>query len=161
MLRAFRGVHEILDKGNKEGWDDLVEAARRANLIFKTMLANTPPVSYPQIRLPIKGVRGAVGTVYHTHGVFYEGVGEETYVSQGTTLKGLYVDNEWGQTGANSSMYKYLDIFVGVADVRNAYEPDPIGLQRMQEVFIGKIDSSELGTNPIDSMQRAFDLFTR
>jgi len=31
----------------------------------------------------------------------------------------------------------------------------------MKNVFAGKMDSIELGVNPIDSMQRAFDLFTR
>jgi hypothetical protein len=30
----------------------------RANRVFRTMLTNTPPDSYPRIRLPIKGVRG-------------------------------------------------------------------------------------------------------
>ena len=54
MRRAFHGTERIL-KGDKGGWDDVVEAARRANRVFHTMLANTPPDSYPAIRLPIKG----------------------------------------------------------------------------------------------------------
>ena len=51
----------------------------QANRVFHTMLAGTPPATYPQIRLPIKGVRGACGSVYHKHGVFYEGVGADEY----------------------------------------------------------------------------------
>lgn len=47
-------------------------------------------------------------------GVFYEGVGSETYVKDGKTIHGVYVNNEWGQTGANSSMYKYFDILIGM-----------------------------------------------
>lgn len=93
--------------------------------------------------------------------MFYEGVGSDTYEKGGKVLQGVYVDNEWGQTGANSSMYKYFDILIGVADVRNAFNNDPIMIQKMQSVFTGKSDSIELGVNPIDSMQRAFDLFTR
>jgi hypothetical protein len=125
------------------------------------MLKNTPAHSYPSIRLPIKGVRGACGTVYHKHGVFYEGCGNETYVQAGKTLTGVFVDNEWGQTGANSSMYKYFDILIGVANVRQAFGTDPIMISKMQQVYEGSLDSGELGVNPIDSMQRAFDLFTR
>lgn len=165
MKRAFRGADLVLANADEasvlEGWDLIVEAARRSNLIFRTMLTNTPADSYPIIRLPIKGVRGACGSVYHQHGVFYEGCGQQTYDHKGEILEGCFVENEWGQTGANSSMYKFLDIFVGVANARSAYEPDPITLDKMQNVFSGKMDSGELGTNPIDSMQRAFDLFTR
>jgi hypothetical protein len=160
MIRAFEGVEEIL-AGNVKGWDKIVESARRSNKVFKTMLQNTPPLSYPLIRLPIKGVRGACGSVYQPHGVFYEGLGNETYVKDGKTLTGIYIDDEWGQTGANSSMYKYLDILIGVAHVRQAFGTDPIMIKKMANVFDGTIDSSELGSNPIDSMQRAFDLFTR
>jgi hypothetical protein len=77
--------------------------------------------------------------------VFYEGVGSETYVKEGKSLQGVYINNEWGQTGANSSMYKYFDILIGVADVRNAFGNDPIMIKKMQDVFAGKIDSIELG----------------
>ena len=160
MINAFKGVNKILE-GDITGWDAIVESARRANKIFKTMLSNTPPNSYPAIRLPIKGVRGACGSVYHKHGVFYEGVGADTYIKEGKKLSGVYIDNEWGQTGANSSMYKYFDILIGVSDVRNAFGNDPIMIKKMQNVFLGLSDSIELGVNPIDSMQRAFDLFTR
>lgn len=160
IKNAFKGVKQILD-GDVSGWEPIVESARRANKIFKTMLTNTPANSYPAIRLPIKGVRGACGSVYHRHGVFYEGVGLDTYSKDGRVLQGAYVDNEWGQTGANSSMYKYFDILIGVAGVRQAFGYDPIMIQKMQSVFTGRMDSSELGVNPIDSMQRAFDLFTR
>ena len=161
MKIAFRGGESILN-GDYTGWKDLVEAAKRANRVFHTMLHNTPPHSYPMIRLPIKGVRGATGSVYHPHGVFYEGAGSDYYVSgDGSPLKGVYVDDEWGQTGANSSMYKWFDMFCGVAQARHAYSVDPTSLTKMAAVFDGKIDSGELGDNPIDSMQRAFDLFTR
>ena len=160
MISAFKGVEQIL-QGDKEGWKAVVESARRANKVFKTMLQNTPAHSYPSIRLPIKGVRGACGTVYQKHGVFYEGVGNDTFVKAGKTLTGVFVDNEWGQTGANSSMYKYFDILIGVANVRQAFGTDPIMILKMQQVYEGSLDSGELGVNPIDSMQRAFDLFTR
>ena len=34
-------------------------------------------------------------------------------------------------------------------------------MSKMAAVFDGRLDSGELGENPIDSMQRSFDLFTR
>ena len=37
MRRAFKGVEQVLN-GDKKGWDLIVEAARRANKVFKTML---------------------------------------------------------------------------------------------------------------------------
>ena len=161
MKQAFAGGERIL-QGDPAGWDGVVEAARRANRVFHTMLQNTPPESYPVIRLPIKGVRGACGTVYHKHGVFYEGVGSDEFVLQdGTKISGAFVDKEWGQTGANSSMFKWFDLFCGVTQARQAYKADPIVLSKMAGVFDGRLDSGELGDNPIDSMQRAFDLFTR
>lgn len=40
MKRAFAGGEKIL-AGNTDGWKDVVEAARRANRIFQTMLRNT------------------------------------------------------------------------------------------------------------------------
>lgn len=58
-------------------------------------------------------------------------------------------------------MYKWFDLFCGVAKARHAYEVDAISLSKMSDVFDGKIDPGQLGDNPIDSMQRAFDLFTR
>lgn len=161
MKLAFQGGEDVLS-GQGNGWDSIVTAAKRANRVFHTMLQNTPPESYPVIRLPIKGVRGACGTVYHKHGVFYEGVGSDEYVMHdGTRINGVYVDNEWGQTGANSSMFKWFDMFCGVTQARQAYSTDPIALTKMADVFDGKLDSGELGDNPIDSMQRSFDLFTR
>lgn len=100
--------------------------------------------------------------MYHKHGVFYEGVGTESYVLEdGSRISGVYIDDEWGQTGANSSMYKWFDLFCGVTNARQAYSADPIALSKMAEVFDGRLDSGQLGNNPIDSMQRAFDLFTR
>lgn len=135
MRRAFQGVAKVLE-GDKKGWDLIVEAARRANKIFKTMLMNTPPDSYPRIRLPIKGVRGGCGSVYHPHGVFYEGVGANTYTTKdGKVLNGVYINNEWGQTGANSSMYKYLDILIGVAQMRQAFTNDPVIISKMKAVL--------------------------
>lgn len=160
MKLALVGGERIL-QGDSGGWDDVVEAARRANRVFHTMLQNTPPDSYPVIRLPIKGVRGACGSLYHRHGVFFEGVGSDEYILNGTNISGIFVDNEWGQTGANSSMFKWFDLFCGVTQARQAYSVDPVSVTKMADVFDGKIDSGELGDNPIDSMQRAFDLFTR
>jgi len=162
MKMAFEGLDGVL-KGDVESWDLIVEASRRAHQVFKTMLATTTPESYPMVRLPIKGVRGALGSVYPPHGVFYEGIGIDTYVDpeSGDTLSGAYVDNEWGQTGANSSMYKFFDLLVGVTKSRKAYTHDQETLSKMLKVFKGELDSGNLGTNPIDSMQRSFDLFTR
>jgi hypothetical protein len=74
---------------------------------------------------------------------------------------GIYVDNEWGQTGANSSMYKWFDIVTGTAQLRQAYAADAPTLEKLSQVLLGERDSGDLGDNPIDSMQRAFDLFTR
>jgi hypothetical protein len=45
--------------------------------------------------------------------------------------------------------------------MRQAFGIDPIMMSKMGQVYEGRIDSGELGNNPIDSMQRAFDLFTR
>ena len=59
--------------------------------------------------------------------------------------KGVFVDNEWGQTGANSSMYKYFDILVGVTQMRQAFAIDPIMMSKMAQVFEGRLDSGELG----------------
>jgi len=161
MRRAFRGFARVMD-GDVSGWDEIVEAAKRANRVFHSMLSGTPPASYPAIRLPIKGTRGACGNVYHPHGVVYEGVGSDEYISpNGDRFTGAFVDNEWGETGANSSMYKWFDILCGVTQQRKAFAADPITLDKMAAVFTGKVDSGELGENPIDSMQRAFDLFTR
>jgi len=162
MKAAFQGTKEVLE-GDVNGWDKIVEAARRANRVFRTMLATTTPESYPKIRLPIKGVRGACGSVYHPHGVFYEGCGSDVYkrVEDGLERRGVYVDDEWGQTGANSSMFKFFDVLIGVSQLRGAFNADPIMISRMAQVFDKQLDSGELGTNPIDSMQRAFDLFTR
>ena len=41
MKRAFRGGHKIMAGQVDEGWQDVVEAARRANRVFQTMLRNT------------------------------------------------------------------------------------------------------------------------
>lgn len=57
--------------------------------------------------------------------------------------------------------YKFFDVLIGVANVRQAFGTDPIMISKMQKVYEGTMDSGELGNNPIDSMQRAFDLFTR
>ena len=54
-----------------------------------------------------------------------------------------------------------MDIVIGVADARSAFAVDTVLLTKMDKVFKRELDSGELGSNPIDSMQRAFDLFTR
>eukprot|EP00729_Bicosta_minor_P003281 gene3281-202_t len=121
MHGAIAGAEKVF-AGDPAGWNGIVQAAKRANRVFHTMLAGTPPATYPQIRLPIKGVRGACGSVYHKHGVFYEGVGADEYheKKQGMPL-----------TGANSSMYKYFDILVGVTQMRQAFATDPIMMSKM------------------------------
>eukprot|EP00756_Hemistasia_phaeocysticola_P007887 Hpha_TRINITY_DN14430_c0_g5::TRINITY_DN14430_c0_g5_i1::g.157502::m.157502 len=169
MKLAFSGYHRMsADNASADdlvqGWTEIAEAARRAHLVFKTMMSGTPAASYPMVRLPIKGVRGACGNVYPTHGVFYENCGTDTYISPdgvATSFRGCYVDWEYGQTGANSSMYKWLDVFAGVSEQRNAYTLAPACKNAMVEVIAGKMDPGVMGTNPIDSMQRAFDLLTR
>jgi hypothetical protein len=56
MKGAFSGLKRVLE-GDETGWLSIVESARRANKIFKTVLTATPALSYPAIRLPIKGDR--------------------------------------------------------------------------------------------------------
>lgn len=160
MGGAFRGFAQVM-AGDINGWQLIATAAERAHKVFKTMLVNTPPESYPAVRLPIKGVRGATGSVYPSHGVFYEGLGADEFRNGPSVRKGIYVDNEWGQTGANSSMYKWFDIVTGTAQLRQAYVADQSTLTKLSQVLLGERDSGDLGDNPIDSMQRAFDLLTR
>ncbi len=160
MRGALRGFNQVL-AGDVGGWQLIATAAERAHKVFKTMLVNTPAESYPAVRLPIKGVRGALGSVYPLHGVFYEGIGADEFLFRQGLRNGIYVDNEWGQTGANSSMYKWFDIVTGTAQLRHAYASDPQTLEKLAQVLLGERDSGELGDNPIDSMQRAFDLLTR
>ena len=57
--------------------------------------------------------------------------------------------------------YKYFDVLCGVTHARQAFAADPIMMGKMAAVYDGRLESGELGDNPIDSMQRAFDLFTR
>ena len=160
MHGALRGFAQVL-AGDISGWQLIATAAERAHKVFKTMLVNTPAESYPAVRLPIKGVRGALGSVYPLHGVFYQGLGSDTFHDGQFLRHGIYVDNEWGQTGANSSMYKWFDIVTGTAQLRQAYAADAQTLEKLSQVLLGERDSGDLGNNPIDSMQRAFDLLTR
>lgn len=149
----------------EEGWSRIALASERAHQVFKTMLHKdaTPPESYPDVRLPIAGTRGNLGKVYPPEGVFYEGIGDERMTqADGTELKGKYIKNEWGQTGANSSMYKWFDILLGLSVDRSAYATDEASLQKMFDVLDGKVDSDQLDpNNPVRGMQLAFDLFTR
>jgi hypothetical protein len=78
MGGALRGFAQVV-AGDVSGWSLIATAAERAHKVFKTMLINTPADSYPAVRLPIKGVRGALGSVYPLHGVFYEGLGSDTF----------------------------------------------------------------------------------
>eukprot|EP00672_Neobodo_designis_P027703 CAMPEP_0174853504 /NCGR_PEP_ID=MMETSP1114-20130205/28749_1 /TAXON_ID=312471 /ORGANISM="Neobodo designis, Strain CCAP 1951/1" /LENGTH=612 /DNA_ID=CAMNT_0016088159 /DNA_START=106 /DNA_END=1944 /DNA_ORIENTATION=- len=182
MRRAFIGWEKMQDKnidgdGLVAAWADIAVAAERSHRVFNTMMTNTPADSYPLIRLPIKGVRGACGNVFPPNGVFYEGCGTQPFQMPSdsdaavaaaakdgadlATMTGAYVDREFGQTGANSSMYKWLDIFVGVTKQRSAYALTPAQRDKMRRVVRGEDDAGSLGENPIDSMQRAFDLLTR
>jgi hypothetical protein len=159
-------------KDIEEGWRNIALAAERAHEVFKTMMTNTPADTYPAVRLPIKGVRGGCGSVYPPNGVFYESCGTHEFDASGkeedkvsmvgdSPKPGCYVDREFGQTGANSSMYKWLDIFVGVTQKRDAYNLRPEQKELMLSVLKGDVDPGDMGTDPIDSMQRAFDLLTR
>jgi hypothetical protein len=66
-----------------------------------------------------------------------------------------------GYSNESASIFFRFDMFCGVSEIRQAYSTDPISLTKMAAVFEGRMDSGELGDNPIDSMQRSFDLFTR
>ena len=39
----------------------------------------------------VRSVRGAAGSVYHPHGVFYQDVGEDTYEVDGISYRGMCV----------------------------------------------------------------------
>lgn len=179
MRDAFAG-YNAFKAGDIEGLTAVVSAAERAHKIFKTMTSHTRPKDYPDVRLMIQGTRSSTATaenpvtVYPEHGVFYEGVGTDVwrydasmgvadpYLGQ-TDIQGAYVKGEWGQTGANSSMFKWFDIIAGVADVRSAYDNSDDYLAKMKAVLEGRLDSAELksGADKISAMQNAFDLFTR
>ena len=160
MKKAFDGFEKLMAGNKKEGWTLINEAATNAHAIFKTMPIDTPPESYPRIRLPIQGTLGKLGGVYGKQGVFYEGCGTDLFDTK-SSKTGMWIGDEFGQTGANSSMYKWFDVILGVAEKRNAYTPNSDQLTKMEAVFKGNLHASELGDNPIDSMQRAFDLLTR
>lgn len=162
IRRAEATADEVL-----KGWTMVAEAAERAHKTFNTMMTGTPAASYPSVRLMIKGVRGACGTVYPPHGVFYEGCGSASFSwatpgsSSPKQLAGCFVDREFGQTGANSSMYKWFDVLIGVTKQRHAYDLNEKQIATMKGVLLGDQDPGNMGSNPIDSMQRAFDLLTR
>ena len=87
---------------------------------FKTMLSGTPAhpttdkIGYAGIRLPIAGVLGKAGSVYTPHGVAFDKCGLDTYERGNTKKHVAFVNDEWGQTGANSSMFKFFDAILGV-----------------------------------------------
>ncbi len=161
LRKAFIGLEQVL-AGNEVGWDAIVEAAWRAHKVFETMLTNTPADSYPDVRLPIQGTRSAQGKTYPGFGVFYGGMGEDTLVAKyGNVLIGAYVSGEWGQTGANSSLFKWLDILIGLAKQRDAFPVEATKLANIAAMLKGEIDSGRLSDEPLDAMQRAFDFLTR
>lgn len=165
MRQAFRGWKVIKNPESTadevvDGWADVAQAAERAHKVFKTMMTGTPVDSYPLVRLIIKGTREGAGNVYDEHGVFYEGCGPDKYMHEGKELTGCYVDREFGETGANSSMFKWLDILSGTAKERSAYTLNPARIEKLKNVYVNDADPGDLGDNPIDSLQRAFEAFT-
>ena len=64
--------------------------------------------------------------------MFYEGAGSDEFTSGDEKLVGAYVDDEWGQTGANSSMYKWFDLLCGVSAARQATTCDPIMMSKVR-----------------------------
>eukprot|EP00003_Mantamonas_plastica_P002513 TRINITY_DN118_c0_g2_i7.p1 TRINITY_DN118_c0_g2~~TRINITY_DN118_c0_g2_i7.p1 ORF type:complete len:544 (-),score=131.61 TRINITY_DN118_c0_g2_i7:157-1788(-) len=161
MTNALQGFDTLMD-GDESGWDAIVTSAYRAHKVFDSMLKRTTPVSYPWVRLPIKGTRGACGSVYPPTGVIYEGCGRDVFDVDGEKVVGFNKTAEFGQTGANSSMYKWLDTLTGTAHYRKAYELDETQRQMMAGVLQGTADPGKLlAQNPIESMQFAFDVLTR
>uniref|UniRef100_A0A0G4HW86 Uncharacterized protein n=1 Tax=Chromera velia CCMP2878 TaxID=1169474 RepID=A0A0G4HW86_9ALVE len=200
MRGAFEGWRQIVkgqEKGEKEkggidgrevleGWHKLAKAAERSHKVFNTMLINTPAESYPEIRLPIKGVRGGCGSVYPPFGVFYQGCGADRFgkeegavcgASGGYFAKGAgeetqrerggcFVDAEFGQTGANSSMFKFFDVFCGVSEERRAFSLTSSEKKEVERILTDGLVGRDgrpvsLGEDPLTAMQRAFDLLTR
>lgn len=129
MRHAMRGWNRLREYAYTDpleavrGWEEIASAAERAHRVFSAEMTNTSTESYPRIRLPLSGVRGADGTVYPEHEVFYEACGTEllldSFSNYGT---GCYVVCEFGQTGANNSMSKCLDVFNCVFSARSAYK---------------------------------------
>ncbi len=167
MRLAFKGW-DLVKQGNKEdGMNLVITAAERAHKIFKTMLSGTPAhpttdkIGYADIRLPIAGVLGKSGSVYSPHGVAYDECGLDTLELGNTKKHVTFVDDEWGQTGANSSMYKFLDAILGVTSKRGAFKTTPEYLGTIEQVLSKQKPSIELDKDPIVAMQTSFDFFTR
>ena len=176
MRYAFKGWDLVKQGKHNEGLELIVKGARRAHLIFKTMLAGTPAndkdgkIGYATVRMMIAGVLGKAGKMYPDHGVAYEDCGEELF-SQSLKLPTLQhltdikkvavVDDEFGQTGANSSMYKKLDAILGITKHRGAFIPTDENLITIEQVLKKEIPATKLDNDPIIAMQKAFDLYTR
>ena len=167
MRLAFKGW-DLVKQGNKEeGMNLVITAAERAHKIFKTMLSGTPAhpttdkIGYADIRLPIAGVLGKAGSVYPPHGVAYDECGIDTFELGNTKKYVATVDDEWGQTGANSSMYKFFDAILGVTSKRGAFKTTPEYLGTIEQVLSKQKPSIELDKDPIVAMQTSFDFFTR
>ena len=165
MSQAFRGWKAISADHSTadqviQGWKDVAQAAERAHKVFKTMMTGTPVDSYPLVRLIIKGTREGCGTVFDEHGVFYEDCGPDAFTYDGRKMSGCFVDREFGETGANSSMFKWFDILSGTAKERSAYNLNPAKIEKLRGIYTNDEDPGDLGDNPIDSMQRAFEAFT-
>ena len=176
MRFAFKGWDLVKQGKHNEGLELIVKGARRAHLIFKTMLAGTPAndkegkIGYATVRMMIAGVLGKAGKMYPDHGVAYEDCGGELFSEslKLTTLQHLsdikkvaVVDDEFGQTGANSSMYKKLDAILGITKHRGAFIPTDDNLTTIKRVLKKEIPATKLDNDPIIAMQKAFDLYTR
>jgi len=160
MTQAFQGLEAVLS-GDKSGWDDISNAAYRAHKVFQTMSEGTPPKDYPYIRTMISGNYGNKPE-YDIRGVFYEGLGTDRYKDpSGTEHSGVWVKNEYGQTGANSSMFKWFDTVIGVSEHRGAYTWTQEELDILLDVMKGKRKPSELKRDELRTMQFGFDLYTR
>ena len=167
MRLAFKGWDLVKEGKKEEGMNLVITAAERAHKIFKTMLSGTPAhpttdkIGYADIRLPIAGVLGKAGSVYPPHGVAYDECGIDTFEIGNTKKYVAFVDDEWGQTGANSSMYKFFDAILGVTSKRGAFKTTPDYLGTIEKVLSKQMPSIELDKDPIVAMQSSFDFFTR
>ncbi len=146
---VFKGLEKML-KGEAGGQALLMEGVKRADQQLASWFQTSPFFEGQQ-------------SLYPPEGVLYEGLGDATLMDAytGQQYFGERPPMVPGQTGANSSMYKLADVFIKVAELRSAYENEPAYFEKLSKVLLKELPYTELGSDPIDSMMRAFDVLTR
>lgn len=113
----------------QQGYTQLTAALENMHMAFKQMVPLSDPKKYSaDVRPQIQGLYGnqgaGPGKLFHEKGVFFEGCGEETFVdAKGVEKKGLWVANIHGQTGAQSSIFRMVDILTGTVLVTGEGTP--------------------------------------